>query len=145
MNLIAYLTFDGQGEAALNAYRRIFNAEIKTITRFNEAPFDVPPEYSNRVMIAEVEFQGIQLNISDLAPNRYDLQVGNHVALMLNDTDEDKMRAIFEGLADNGRVIEPLEATFWGTIFGMVTDQFGITWKFNVISTPTSNYSAIAR
>ena len=134
MNLTVYLTFNGQGQAALNAYQRIFDAEIKTLTRYSEAPFDVPADYDERIMYAELEFEGIQLLVSDIAPDRYDLQVGNHVALMMNDTNQDKMGKIFEGLAANGRIIEPFEATFWGTVFGMVTDEFGITWKINVVT-----------
>lgn len=138
MQLITYLTFDGSGEDALNFYRDIFDAQIKTITRYQDAPFDVPPEYKNRIMYAELELGEIQLLISDIAPERYDLHTGNQIALMLNSNDKSKMSKVFDALATDGNVIEALEDTFWGTTFGMVIDQFGIPWKIS-ISAPSPN------
>jgi len=135
MKITNYLTFDGEGASALDFYARLFNGEIKTATRYSEAPFDVPSGYTNRLMYGELEFETLQLLISDIAPGRYDLQAGNNVALMLTDTDQAKMNKIFEALSTEGTVVEPLESTFWGTIFGMVIDQFGVVWKVNILTT----------
>jgi len=38
---------------------------------------------------------------------------------------------IFLELAKNGRVVLPLEKTFWAARFGMVVDRFGIPWLIN--------------
>jgi hypothetical protein len=38
---------------------------------------------------------------------------------------------IFHELAKDGRVVMPLEKTFWASRFGMVVDRFGIPWLIN--------------
>lgn len=35
---------------------------------------------------------------------------------------------LFNALAQGGKVTVPLEKTFWGSYFGMLTDKFGISW-----------------
>ena len=39
---------------------------------------------------------------------------------------------VFAGLADGGQVQTPLTETFWSPRFGMVADQFGVSWMVNV-------------
>jgi PhnB protein len=39
--------------------------------------------------------------------------------------------AIFRELATEGRVLLPLEKTFWAERFGMVVDRFGVPWMIN--------------
>jgi PhnB protein len=38
---------------------------------------------------------------------------------------------IFHELANGGRVVLPLEKTFWAARFGMLVDRFGIPWQIN--------------
>ena len=42
-----------------------------------------------------------------------------------------RAEAIFNALAQGGRVQMPFEETFWAKKFGMVTDRFGIPWVIN--------------
>jgi len=37
----------------------------------------------------------------------------------------------FDALAAGGKVTMPVQDTFWGAKFGMLTDAFGINWMFN--------------
>lgn len=53
---------------------------------------------------------------------------GNAVSLMLNCSSEEEVRSIYDKLADGGRAVHPLENTFWGALFGDLTDRFGINW-----------------
>jgi PhnB protein len=41
------------------------------------------------------------------------------------------MAARFDALASGGKVKMPLQDTFWGARFGMLTDAFNINWMFN--------------
>jgi PhnB protein len=38
---------------------------------------------------------------------------------------------VFKALSENGKVMMPLEETFWAVRFGVLTDQFGIPWMIN--------------
>jgi len=52
-----------------------------------------------------------------------------HVSLDFDDPAD--MTAKFAALAAGGKVTMPLQDTFWGAKFGMLTDAFGIKWMFN--------------
>jgi PhnB protein len=54
------------------------------------------------------------------------------VELSLGGTDETQMKEIFDKLADGGKVKMPLEKQFWGDMFGMLTDKFGVDWNMNI-------------
>lgn len=37
----------------------------------------------------------------------------------------------FMRLAAGGKIEMPMQDTFWGAYFGMITDKFGIQWMVN--------------
>jgi PhnB protein len=54
-----------------------------------------------------------------------------NVHVMLDFDDADEMSKKFDALAAGGKVTMPLQNTFWGATFGMLTDAYGIRWMFN--------------
>jgi PhnB protein len=42
-------------------------------------------------------------------------------------------KRVFEALSDSGKVIMPLQKTFWSEAFGMLVDRFGAPWMVNVM------------
>jgi PhnB protein len=56
------------------------------------------------------------------------LSKGNSVSLMLNCESDKEIRECYEKLSENGEKTHPLELTFWGALFGDLTDQFGNHW-----------------
>jgi PhnB protein len=65
----------------------------------------------------------------DVVPDQYEAPKG--FSLSLNMTSEADAERIFRELARDGRVIIPLEKTFWAARFGQVVDRFGISWMIN--------------
>jgi PhnB protein len=53
---------------------------------------------------------------------------GNAVSLLLNCNSEYEARSFYASLSANGEATHPLENTFWGAIFGDLTDKFGTHW-----------------
>jgi len=53
---------------------------------------------------------------------------GNSVSLMLNCSSEAETKDWFEKLSAGGKVDHPLEDSFWGALFGDLTDKFGNHW-----------------
>ena len=39
---------------------------------------------------------------------------------------------VFHSLAEGGRVMMPMQETFWAARFGMLIDRFGIPWMVNI-------------
>jgi len=70
-------------------------------------------------------------NVAIMASDMVDEQgliKGNSVSLMLNCSSEDEIRTCYEKLASGGTATHPLETTFWGALFGDLTDRFGNHW-----------------
>ena len=53
---------------------------------------------------------------------------GNSVSLMYNCGSEEEIRELFKTLSQGGKQDHPIELSFWGALFGDLTDQFGIHW-----------------
>jgi PhnB protein len=66
---------------------------------------------------------------ADVATDHYEEPKGISLSLQIRSTAD--AERIFHNLAKNGRVVLPLEKTFWAARFGMVVDRFGIPWLIN--------------
>lgn len=131
-----YLNFDGNCEEAFNFYKSIFGGDFTYLGRFGDMPNDgghpVSEEDKNKVMHVSLPIGTSVLMGSDTggewAPK---FTQGNNYAISI--TAESKVEAdmIFNGLAKGGMVTMPLESTFWGDYFGMLTDQYGVHWMMS--------------
>jgi PhnB protein len=65
----------------------------------------------------------------DVAPDRYEQPKGFSLSIQIKNAAE--AERIFHALARDGRVVMPLEKTFWAERFGMLVDRFGIPWLIN--------------
>ena len=66
---------------------------------------------------------------ADVASDIYDDPRGFTLSLQIKDTAE--AERVFDELAKEGRVVLPLEKTFWAARFGMLVDRFGVPWQVN--------------
>lgn len=62
-------------------------------------------------------------------PEQYRPPSGFHLTVGLDDPDQ--AERIFQGLSENGIVQMPLQKTFWAVRFGVLVDQFGVSWEIN--------------
>ena len=80
-------------------------------------------------MHASITVGGLVLMGGDVAPDRYEEPKGFSLSLQISNTDD--AERIFQDLSQDGRIVLPLEKTFWAARFGMVVDRFGIPWLIN--------------
>ncbi|GAA2698136.1 VOC family protein [Actinoplanes palleronii] len=52
--------------------------------------------------------------------------------LALSGSTLDEITATWDRLSVGGTILEPLAASAWSAGFGMLTDQFGVTWVVDV-------------
>lgn len=133
MQLAPYLIFDGQCEAAINFYKKVFDGETSFMSYFSEGPMDVPEAMKNRVMHTTFNFKGLSIMASDSMDESSPEsdQKGTHVQLSLSFDNKAEQIKIFNQLKEGGKVIMELEDTFWGDHFGMLVDQFGVKWMLS--------------
>jgi len=129
VELNAYLFFPGNTEQAIAFYQEVFGGQV-TITRWGDVDPAAAPEQKNQVINALLTGGDITLRASD----REDASPGpqTRIELSLIGTDEARLRALFDGLAEDGTVKNKLERQFWGDTFGAVIDKYGIGWQVNI-------------
>jgi len=135
--MIPYLNFDGQAEAAMLFYQKVFDGTFlgQGIMHMGDVPGmeKLSDEEKKRVMHASLSFgKGCMLMASDILPSMgHQLVKGNnHYILLSPDTKEEADR-VFQALAEGGKVQMPMQDQFWGDYYGIVIDQFGVQWMIN--------------
>jgi PhnB protein len=112
-------------------YTHALGATLEMLSRYGEAPMEVQPGYENRIIHARLSFGDNVLMISDASPGN-EVANGHNVQLSLNFVgDDEAARKTFERLSSEGKVTQPLAQQFWGALFGMCVDKFGIAWMVN--------------
>ena len=128
VELTAYIGFKGDCEAAFKFYEESLGAKPGLIFRYADSPVAdvVPPEWDTKIMHGSVTIGAYRLEGADVPPERYEEPKG--FSLSLNVATAREADRLFEQLAAEGRVVYPIEKTFWSERFGMVIDRFGIPW-----------------
>jgi PhnB protein len=143
MYIQPYLFFDGRCDEAIAFYRQAIGAEVVMLMRFGESPEpdsqcgdgDDPTPPADKVMHASLQVGQTQLLLSDgFSAGKPEFK---GVSLSLAAADDAEAKRLFEGLAQDGEVVQPLLATFFASSFGMVNDRFGVSWMVWVPSKDT--------
>jgi len=130
-DLVTYLSFNGECEAAFRFYEKVLGGEILMMMRYADAPPDVPrtPEIANRVMHVRLRV-GDRLLMGGDAPSQFfSKPQGFSVSIMVDDPAE--AERVFAQLGDAGKIMMPIGPTFWAQRFGMLIDKFGTPWMVN--------------
>lgn len=127
-----YINFNGNAEEAFTFYKSVFGGEFETVIRFKDLAgpdFPVPENEAEKVMRITLP----------IGPN---ILIANDVPEVLGRVNENENRSkiaikadnreeadrIFDGLSQGGAVEMPMDASPWGTYFGMFRDKYGIEW-----------------
>jgi PhnB protein len=127
----AYLTFNGNCREVMTFYKDCLGAELAMQTVEGSAiEHQCPAAMKGQVLHASVMKEGLLLMGSDMiGPEGF--VKGNTVALSLNCSSEEEINTFFNTLSDGGQIIHPLKMEFWGAIFGVFTDKYGMRWMLN--------------
>ena len=125
-----YLSFNGNCREAMTFYKEALDGELN-IQTFGDSPMEVKPEDKDRVMHATLTFGDAVLMASDGMPD-YEVVFGNSVHLSITALNVEDGERTFNNLSAGGTVVMPWKKTFWGAMFGMCTDKFGINWMVDV-------------
>jgi PhnB protein len=131
MQMNPYLSFNGQCEAAFKLYEQCLGGQLGAIFRYAGTSLadQVPADWQDKVMHGSVTIGEQVLQGADVAPDRYEEPKGFSLSLQMTSTTD--AERIFRELGRDGRVVMPLEKTFWAALFGVVVDRFGIQWLIN--------------
>ncbi|MCB0699609.1 MAG: VOC family protein [Chitinophagales bacterium] len=130
-----YLHFSGKCEEAFNFYQSALGGEFQMVMRVKDMPADVPgPKPQTEEEGNQILHMGLQLNErttilgSDMPEAFGPATPGRNFAVYLNFDNDEITQKAFEGLSAGGNVTMPLAPSFWGALFGMCTDKYGVSW-----------------
>jgi PhnB protein len=130
--IVPYLMFNGNAAEALAFYEKALNGKVVFQQSYGDSPMGdkTPADHKNKVMHATFQSGELSLMASDAMPGQ-PVTAGSNTSLSLNFTTVADIDKTFAALSDGATVTMPLQDTFWGARFGMLTDKFGINWMFN--------------
>lgn len=141
-----HLNFRGDARTALEFYGSVFGGHIVINTY---ADFGMPAEVpgSDKVVFGLVAAEnGFRMMGYDIpgqseggiagggATRRENNTTITEQALFVSVSSDslEELQGYWDGLADGATIVEPLAASAWSAGFGMLTDQFGVTWSISV-------------
>lgn len=131
MQVNPYLSFQGDCEAAFDLYARCLGGRLGPIFLYGGTPLasNVSSDWANKVMHASVTLGEQILQGADVLPEQYEAPKGFSLSVQTESTDD--AERVFRELGEGGKIVLPLEKTFWSPLFGMVVDRYGIPWMIN--------------
>ncbi len=134
-----YLNFPGSTEEAFLFYRSVFGTEFdEPITYMRDVPADPdqPPlseQEAGMVMHVSLPITGAHrlMGTDALESRGHKLTFGDNISINLEPDTRAETERLFAALSDGATDIIPLQPMFWGDLFGMLTDRYGIRWMFN--------------
>ena len=134
----SYLSFSGNCLEAMNFYKECLGGELSFQT-IGESPLSekMPKKMKDCILHATLTKGLLVLMASDMVGEN-GLIKGNNVSLSLHCNSEEEIKKFYEKLSAGGIKNHPLEVSFWGALFGDITDKFGNHWilHFNKNSNP---------
>jgi PhnB protein len=127
--LDSYLFFNGNCAQAMRFYEKALGGKLERMMTYAESPQPehCPAGSADRIMHASMSLDGRMLMASDMPQGQPNAGM-NGFSLSLTYPSAAEARRVFDALATDGKVVMPVDKTFWAEAFGMVTDQFGTPW-----------------
>lgn len=112
----------------MNFYKDCLGGEL-SIQTIGESPIsDKMPEQMKQSILHSTLIKGqLVLMGSDMVGDS-GLIKGNALSMMLDCESEEEIKAIYSKLSEGGKAEHPLENSFFGAIFGDLTDKYGNHW-----------------
>lgn len=115
-------------QEALEYYTGIFGGEIKNTQ--TGAGMEMFKGHEDKLIHAELHInEDCVLYFNDVFSPQH--TVGNNVSQVLDMESEEEIDRIYDALATEGKIMMPLQDTFWGAKHGVVIDKNGLQWNLN--------------
>lgn len=133
----SYLTFNGNCREAMTFYAASLGGELVFQT-IGESPLadKMPPKMKDGILHSTLTNGSVVIMASDMA-GANGIVKGNAVSLMLDCSSEAEIKSCYEKLSTGGKAEHPLAYTFWGALFGGLTDKYGNHWLLNFMRATT--------
>lgn len=122
--IIPYLAFENSLETA-NYYKDVFDGKIAYVMFGKDVP-NYSEEDKDKVVHLELIIQNHYIYMGDGVSKPSDQSM-----LLLDYKDEKTMKKHYENMKKESTIIQEMNDTFWGAIYGVLEDKFGMKWEFH--------------
>ena len=133
MSLSFHINFDGRCAEAFRFYESNLGGVIGSLLAYRDSPASasVPDHWQEKILHGNISIDHIELAGTDLSADEYEKPRG--FCLLLRLPSEDRVKSLFEEFKQQGEVILPPRQTFWSPCYAIVSDRFGVPWKFSAV------------
>ena len=137
-----YLTFNGNCYDAFHFYRFVFGGNFGHIGRFSDMPDTggkpVSPFDAEKIMHISLPIgkEAVLMGCDSSQQFGRATVTGNNFSISINTYSQIEADRLYNALCDGGKRTMPMNQTFWGSYFGMLTDKFGIQWMISFDAKP---------
>ena len=126
MKLNTYVNFAGKCAEAFRYYEQHLGGRVGMMMTHGQAPEQtrLGPDWKDAVLHARITIGDTELLGADI-PGAEPMR---SAYLTLGVDSDGEAERIYTALGDGGRVLMPLEETFFASRFGQVQDRFGMNW-----------------
>jgi len=112
-------------------YKECIGGEL-SFQAIGETPLSakMPQKMKDCILHSTLSKGNLLLMGTDLI-NETGLIKGNSVSLALLCSSEEELRIFYERLSSGGLSTHRIDETFWGALFGTLTDKYGNPWLLN--------------
>lgn len=127
-----YLHFEDNCKEAMEFYHKLFGGELE-IMQIGESPAkeEFPEDLYDQVLHARLSNDDFHMMASDMC-GQGELKRGNSIQLNLNCSSEKEIKELYKELSKDGKILSELKKEFWGALFAMVIDRFGVRWMLSL-------------
>ena len=127
-----HLNFRGQAREALDFYRAVFGGE-RTVVTYGELGATQDAAQADQVIWGQVvSDDGFRIMAYDVQPEKPWNPGENAFYVSVRGTSAGDVTAHWEKLSEGASVLQPLGASAWSPLYGMLKDRFGVTWVMDV-------------
>ena len=122
--VIPYIMYK-DSKAASEYYISVFGGNVRYVMYGKDMP-NCPEDQLERIMHLEYVVNDTLFYMGDT-----EIQDQGRIQLHLSYTSKEDMIKSFNNMKADGEVLQELKEEFWGAVFGVIKDQFGVTWQFH--------------
>ena len=123
-----HLMFEGTASEAMNLYGSLFSdSEVHEVSRYGPDG----PGVEGTIMQARLTL-GSQEFICIDSPVAHDFTFTPSMSIFVDFESEAELNGVYEQLAAGGKVLMPIGDYGFSSLFGWVSDRFGVSWQLNL-------------
>ncbi len=125
--IVPCLWYDGDGETAARRYAELIpGSEVGNVTHYPDSGQELHGQKPRSVMTVSVRLGDTEVMMLNGGPS---FKFTPAVSLFAMLEDRAAVDRLWEGLADGGEVVMPLDSYDWSERYGWVADRWGLNWQ----------------